>query len=110
MAVGCPLRWYVLRGFRFGLGPGQSFYGTRTDVGAFPIQGGIGTIVGGQFAYASYHRLELPVFICLFYYPFSHNKGFTLGFCFGLGLCFSFSCKSPTGKEGVRKVEQFSEV
>jgi len=89
-----------LRGFEFRLGLGQSFHGTWTDVGAFPIQGGIGAIVGGQSPYASYHRFELPVFICLFYYPFSRRKGFILGFCFG--RCY----ESSTGKEGVCKLEK----
>ena len=49
MAVGCPLRWYVLRGFRSsGSGLGSRSTALGTDLGAFPIQGGIGTIMGRQ--------------------------------------------------------------
>ena len=70
---------------------------------ALPVQGLVSRIMGGgDLARSTSHQLRHLLG------SLSLSYSFSFGFSFGSGFCFC--CESPTGKEGVREVEQVSEA
>ena len=62
----------------------------------------------GQWEHASKQLLDHVFLFFLGQLPLLRDFRFSFGFVFGYG--YGLSIESPTGKEGVCEVEQFSEI